>query len=199
MVEITAKLVNSLRKKSGAGLMDCKKALQETKGDEEKAIEILRKKGIASASKRSGRETANGKVISYIHLGGKIGVLLEINCETDFVAKTDDFNELGKNIAMHIAAANPLYVDKENIPAEDLEKEKKFLKEKTLEEGKPEKVVDKIVEGRINKFIEENCLLSQNYVRDPDKKVEDVIKEVFGKLGENITISRFVRYEIGGG
>ncbi|NLX69390.1 MAG: translation elongation factor Ts [Clostridiales bacterium] len=196
---ITASMVKELRERTGAGMMDCKKALQDANGDIEKAIELLRERGLAAAAKKTGRIAAEGIVDSYIHFGGKIGVLVEVNCETDFVAKTDDFKSFVRDIAMHIAAANPQYLSRDDVPQEVVEKEREILRIQTLNEGKPEKIVDKIVDGRINKFYKEVCLLEQPYVRDPDKTVQDVVMETIAKFGENINIRRFTRYEMGEG
>ena len=196
---VTASMVKELRERTGAGMMDCKRALQDTNGDIDKAIELLRERGLAAAAKKSGRIAAEGLVDSYIHFGGKIGVLVEVNCETDFVAKTDDFKSFVRDIAMHIAAANPQYLSRDDVPQEVVEKEREILRIQTLNEGKPEKIVDKIVDGRINKFYKEVCLLEQPYVRDPDKTVQDVVMETIAKFGENINIRRFTRYEMGEG
>lgn len=196
---ITASDVKTLREKTGAGMMDCKKALTEANGDMEKAIELLREKGLAAAVKKSGRIAAEGIVDSYIHLGGKIGVLLEVNCETDFVAKTDEFRALVKDIAMQIAAANPKYLRKEDVDTAELEKEREILRAQALNEGKPEKIVDKMVEGRIQKYYKEVCLLEQPFVKEPDKSVQDLVTEKIAKIGENISVRRFVRYEMGEG
>ena len=196
---ITASEVKELREKTGAGMMDCKKVLTEANGDMEKAIELLREKGLAAAVKKSSRIAAEGVVDSYIHMGGKIGVLLEVNCETDFVAKTDDFKALVKDIAMQIAAANPKYLRKEDVDTAELEKEREILRMQALNEGKPEKIVDKMVEGRIQKYFKEVCLLEQPFVKDPDKSVQDLVTEKIAKIGENISVRRFVRYEMGEG
>ena len=190
-------MVKQLREKTGAGMMDCKKALSEVNGDIEKAIEHLRKKGLATAKKRAGRALSEGIIQSYIHMNSKLGVLVEVNCETDFVAKNEDFQEFTKNIAMHIAATNPLGIAAEDISPEIIEKEKEIYRAQALEMGKPENVVDKIVEGKLNKFYEENCLLNQPYVRDTDISVADLLNELIAKIGENISIKRFVRYQIG--
>ncbi|MFX0559405.1 translation elongation factor Ts [Tepidibacillus infernus] len=198
-MEITASMVKELREKTGAGMMDCKKALNEANGDMERAVEILREKGIASAAKKAGRIAAEGMVESYIHGGGRIGVLVEVNCETDFVAKTDEFRSFVRDIAMHIAATNPRYLKREEVPQEDIEKEREILKAQALNEGKPEKIVEKMVEGRIDKFYKENCLLEQPFVKDPDKTIESLVKEQIAKIGENINIRRFMRYELGEG
>ena len=196
---ITACEVKELREKTGAGMMDCKKVLTEANGDMEKAIELLREKGLAAAVKKSSRIAAEGVVDSYIHMGGKIGVLLEVNCETDFVAKTDEFKALVKDIAMQIAAANPKYLRKEDVDTAELDKEKEILRVQALNEGKPEKIVDKMVEGRIQKYFKEVCLLEQPFVKDPDKSVQDLVTEKIAKIGENISVRRFVRYEMGEG
>ena len=197
MVTISAEMVKQLREKTGAGIMDCKAALSECQGDISKAIDFLRKKGLATAAKRARRAMTEGAVQSYIHTGGKIGVLVEVNCETDFVAKTDDFREFTKNIAMHIAATSPLGVKSEDIPEEIVNKEKEIYRAQALESGKPEKILDKIAEGKLDKFFKENCLLNQPYVRDPNITVADVINDVIAKIGENITVRRFVRFQIG--
>jgi elongation factor Ts len=194
---IGAGIVKELRERTGAGMMDCKKALEESGGDLEKAIEYLRIKGLSKAAKKAEREANEGLVVSYIHPGNRVGVLIEVNCETDFVARTDEFQALVKNLAMHIAAANPLGVNKEDIPAELLEKEKEVFKAQALEEGKPAAVVDKIVTGRIEKFYAEAALLEQVYVRDNEKKVKDLVNEAIAKLGENIKVARFARFQLG--
>jgi elongation factor Ts len=197
MTTISAEMVKQLREKTGSGIMDCKEALTECGGDVSQAVDFLRKKGLATAAKRSGRTLSEGLVESYIHLGGKIGVMVEVNCETDFVAKTDDFKEFARNIAMHIAATNPLGVGPDSISEETIVKEKEIYHAQALETGKPENVIEKIVEGKLNKFFKENCLLSQPYVRNPDMTVQDVLNEIIAKIGENITIKRFVRYQVG--
>ena len=194
---ISAKEVKELREKTGAGIMDCKAALKEAEGDMEKAIEILKKKGIAKAAKKASRVASDGLIGSYIHHGGKIGVLVEVNCETDFVAKTDDFKNLVNEIAMQIAASNPLYVKREDIPEEVLNKEKEVYRAQALESGKPEKIVDRIVEGKMEKYFKEVCLLEQPYIRDDEKTVKDLINETIAKVGENIVVRRFVRYVLG--
>lgn len=198
-MEITASMVKELRERTGCGMMDCKKALQDANGDMEKAVELLRERGFAAAAKKAGRIAAEGLVDAYIHFGGRIGVLVEVNCETDFVAKTDEFKSFVRDIAMHIAASNPQYLSREEVPQEVIEKEKEILKAQALNEGKPEKVVDKIVEGRISKFYKEVCLLEQPFVKDPDKTVQDLIMEMISKIGENIRVRRFVRFELGEG
>jgi elongation factor Ts len=189
-------LVKELRERTGAGVLDCKKALEECNGDVEKAIDYLREKGIAKAAKKAGRAATEGLIFSYIHMTGKIGTLLELNCETDFVARTDEFQTLGKEIAMHIAAAAPSYVSPEDVPAEDLEREKEIYRKQALEEGKPQHIVEKIAEGRVQKFYETACLLEQAWIRDPDKKIKDIITEAIAKLGENIVVRRFARFGI---
>jgi elongation factor Ts len=198
-MSISASLVKELREKTGAGMMDCKKALTETNGDMEKAIEYLREKGLAAAAKKAGRIAAEGIVESYIHGGGRIGVLVEVNCETDFVAKTDEFRQMVKDIAMQIAASRPEYVRREEVPAEVIEKEKEILRAQALNEGKPAHIVDKMVEGRIEKFFKEVCLLEQPFVKNPDQTVQELVNEKIAKIGENISVRRFVRYEMGEG
>lgn len=192
-------MVKELRERTGAGMMDCKKALEATNGDIEKAIDELRTKGLAKAAKKAGRVASEGLVVSYIHGGGRIGVLVEVNCETDFVAKTDDFKQLAYDIAMQIAASNPEFLNRESVPEEVINHEKEVLRAQALEEGKPEKIVDKMVEGRIEKFYKENCLMEQEFIKDPDKTVQELIHEHIAKIGENITVRRFVRYEVGEG
>jgi elongation factor Ts len=199
MAEITAAMVKELRERSGAGMMDCKKALLATDGNLEKAVDFLREKGLASAAKKSGRITAEGLVDSYIHAGGKIGVLVEVNCETDFVAKTDEFKELVRDIAMQIAAARPQYVGREEVPEDIVAKEKEILSAQAANEGKPEKIIQKMVEGRIDKFYKEICLLEQPFIKDPDKTIKQLVTEKIAKIGENISVRRFVRYELGEG
>ena len=196
---VSASDVKTLRERSGAGMMDCKKALQEANGDMEKASELLREKGLAAAVKKAGRIAAEGVVGSYIHMGGKIGVLVEVNCETDFVAKTDAFQAFVKDVAMHIAAANPMYVSEDEIDPAVLEKEKEILTAQALNEGKPANVVDKMVEGRIKKFKKEICLLDQPFVKDPDKTVQQLVNDQVATIGEKISIRRFTRYEMGEG
>jgi elongation factor Ts len=197
MANISAAMVKQLREKTGAGMMDCKNALSEVDGDMEKAIELLRKKGLATAQKRAGRALSEGIIQSYIHMTGKLGVLVEVNCETDFVAKNDDFQEFTKNLAMHIAATNPMGITPEDIPPEVIEKEKEIYRAQALDMGKPENVIDKIVEGKLNKFYQESCLLNQPYVRDTDITIADLLNQMIAKIGENISIKRFVRYQIG--
>lgn len=199
MAEITAALVKELRERTGAGMMDCKKALSATDGDLEKAIDFLREKGLAAAAKKAGRVAAEGLVEAYIHGGGRIGVLVEVNCETDFVAKTDAFKELVKDIAMHIAATNPSYLKREEVPTAELEHEQAVLAEQARNEGKPEKIIEKMVAGRIEKYDKEVCLMEQPFVKDPDKTISDLITESIAKIGENISIRRFTRYQLGEG
>jgi elongation factor Ts len=197
MAEITAKMVKELRDKTGAGMMDCKKALGESGGDIESAVKYLREQGIASASKKSGRATSEGLIYSYIHPGDKLGVMVEINCETDFVARTDDFRSFAKDIAMQIAAADPKVIAREDLAAEVVEAEKEVYRNLALKEGKPEKVVDKIIGGKLEKYYSEACLLEQPFVKDNDQTIKDVVTEVIAKLGENVNIRRFVRYRLG--
>jgi elongation factor Ts len=197
MSEISATMVKELREKTGAGIMDCKAALGECSGDLEKAIDFLRKKGIATAAKRAGRATSEGIVQSYIHMGGKIGVMVEVNCETDFVAKTDDFNEFAKNIAMHIAATSPVGINPEDVPQAVIDREREIYRAQVLEMGKPQQMVEKIAEGKLNKFFKESCLMNQQYVKDPDKTIADYLNEMIAKTGEKITIKRFTRFQIG--
>jgi len=198
-VSITAAQVNELRKVTGAGLMDCKKALAETGGDQEKAVDYLRKKGLAAASKKSGRIASEGSVGSYIHAGGKIGVLVEVNCETDFVAKNEMFQVFVKDIAMHIAAAAPQFVRREEVAADLLEREKEIYRAKAKESGKPDNIIEKIVEGQVNKYYAEICLLEQQYVKDSDKTVQQYLNETIASIGENISIRRFTRFALGEG
>lgn len=197
MATISAAMVKQLREKTGAGMMDCKHALTDCEGDIDKAVDFLRKKGLATAAKRAGRAMSEGIVQSYIHMGGKLGVMVEVNCETDFVAKNDDFKEFAKNIAMHIAATNPLGIRPEDVPEEIVNKEKEIYREQALEMGKPEKMIDKIAEGKLNKFFKDNCLLNQPYVREPNMTISDLLTEMIAKIGENITIKRFARFQIG--
>jgi elongation factor Ts len=194
-MSITAKQVGELRGQTGAGLMDCKKALVESNGDIEKAITILRKKGMASASKKAGRATSEGLVESYIHLGGKVGVLIEVNCETDFVAKTDDFKSFVKDLCLHVAAVNPVCVSREQVPADLVEKERDIAASQA--EGKPPAAVQKIIEGKLNKYYATACMLDQPFVKDSDKSVQDILSEQISKLGENMVINRFTRFQIG--
>lgn len=197
MADISASMVKALREKSGAGIMDCKEALAACDGDMEKAVDFLRKKGLATAAKRAGRATSEGTIQTYIHLGGKLGVMVEVNCETDFVAKTDAFVEFAKNLAMHIAAANPVAITPEGVSEAILNREKEIYRAQALETGKPEKMIDKIIEGKISKFYKENCLMNQAYVRDPDKTINDYLNEVVAKTGEKITVKRFARFQVG--
>jgi len=198
-MEISASMVKDLREKTGAGMMDCKKALAETSGDFEKAVEYLRKKGIASAAKKAGRATKEGSVSSYIHGEGRVGVLVEVNCETDFVARTDQFRNFVKDVSMHIAAANPQYVRPEEVPADVVAKEKEIAVAQMQASGKPAAVLEKIAEGKIKKFYEDNCLLQQLFVKDPSKTIEQLQKEAIAALGENISIRRFARFVLGEG
>jgi elongation factor Ts len=198
-MEISIELVKDLRQRTGAGVIDCKTALREAKGDIEAAIDYLRRKGLATAAKKAGRITTDGLVSSYIHAGGKIGVLVEINCETDFVAKTEDFQTFVKNIAMHIAAANPQYIRREDIPAEVLEKEREIYRTQAMDLGKPAKVMDKIVEGKMERYYSEVCLLEQTYIKDSDLTVKEILDSMIAKLGENISIRRFARFQLGEG
>ncbi|HEX28468.1 TPA: translation elongation factor Ts [Candidatus Poribacteria bacterium] len=196
-MQVTAEMVKSLREKTGAGIMDCKKALQETNGDMEAAVEWLRRKGISTYDKRKHRAASEGVIASYIHAGSKIGVLLELNCETDFVARTDIFQQLAKDVAMQIAATDPKYISKEDVPPEVVEREKELLREQALNEGRPERVIDRIVEGRLEKFFTETCLLEQPFIKDDTKTVGELVKEVSAKVGENIVVRRFTRYVLG--
>ena len=196
-MQITSDVVKKLRDKTGVGMMDCKKALEETNGDFEKAVEALRKKGIDVANKRSGRQASQGTVAAYIHMGGKIGVLVEVNCESDFVAKSDNFNNFVKDVSMQIAAANPEWVTRDEVPQEVLDKEKEILKEQALKTGKPEKVIDKIVEGKLIKFYSERCLIDQPFVKDQDRTIKQLLEELMAKTGEKCLVRRFVRYQVG--
>jgi elongation factor Ts len=196
-MEISAKMVADLRKQTNAGMMDCKKALAECGGDMEKAADHLRKKGIAKAASKAGRTTANGLVESYIHPGGQVGVMVEINCETDFVARTDEFKAFVHDVAMHIAAAAPRAIDREALDPALVEKEAEIYRAQMKEEGKPDNIIDKIVQGKIDKFYGEACLLEQKFVKDPDMSIQDLVKSKIGSLGENMEIKRFVRYQIG--
>jgi elongation factor Ts len=198
-MEVSASVVRELREKTGAGMMDCKKALAESEGDLQKAVDYLRQKGLAAAAKKSDRRAADGAVGAYVHPGGKIGVLVEINCETDFVARTAEFQALLKDIAMQVAAANPRYIRREDVAAAELEREKEIYRRQALETGKPEKVIDKIVEGKIDRFYSEVCLLEQSFIKDPDKKVSAVVNDAIARLGENIQVRRFARYHLGEG
>lgn len=196
-MQIDAKTVKALREKTGAGMMDCKKALVEANGDQEKAVTLLREKGLASAAKRAGRIAAQGVVDAYIHMGGKVGVLVEVNCETDFVARNEEFKDFVKDICLQVAATNPLYLSRENVPVAILEQEKEILRKQALCEGKPEKIVEKIIGGRLEKFFQENCLLEQLFIKDDKKTIQELLKEKMAKIGENIVIRRFMRFEMG--
>lgn len=198
-MEVNASSVKELREKTGAGIMDCKKALAESEGDLEKAVDYLRQKGLAAAAKKMSRVASEGSVGAYIHAGGKIGVLVELNCETDFVARTEEFQGLLKDVAMQIAAANPRYIRSEDISADEIEREKEIYRRQALDSGKPEKVVDKIVEGKMERFFSEICLLEQAFIKDTDRKVGEVIRDAIARLGENIQVRRFARYHLGEG
>ena len=197
MTQITAQSVRMLREKTGLGMMDCKKALQETGGDSEKAIEYLRKQGLSAVEKRAGRDASEGLIQAYIHQGSRLGVLLEVNCETDFVARTDDFQTFAKDVAMHIAASQPLAVDREGIPADAVERERAIFLEQAKNEGKPEHIAEKIVDGRMEKFYQENCLLEQIFVKNPDQTIGELVTEITAKIGEKITVRRFERFVLG--
>lgn len=194
---IKAEQVKQLRERTGAGMMDCKKALTETDCDFDKATIYLREHGLAVAARKAGRATKDGRIEAYIHPGAKLGVLVEVNCETDFVAKTEDYQNLCRELAMQVAATNPIYVNKEDVPQEKLDQETEILKHQALAEGKPEKIVEKIIAGRIVKYYEEVCLLEQPYIREPEKKVNDLVKECIAKLGENMVVRRFIRFQLG--
>ncbi len=196
-MEIDSKLVKELRDKTGAPMMDCKRALEKANGNLEKALDYLREQGVAKASQKAGRSTREGLIYSYIHPGEKLGVLLEINCETDFVARTDDFRNLAKDVVMQVAASNPITIKREDFPAELLEKEKEIYKAQVLKEGKPEKILDKIIQGKLEKYFQEFCLLEQPFIKDEDRTVKQRIDETIAKLGENITVRRFVRFRLG--
>lgn len=197
MVSIGAETVKKLREKTGAGIMDCKEALSVSEGDMDKAVDHLRKKGLATAAKRAGRVMTEGVIQPYIHMGGKLGVLVEINCETDFVAKNDDFKEFAKNVAMHIAATNPVGIRSEDVAQELIQREMEIYRAQAREMGKPEKMVEKIAEGKLEKFFKDSCLMNQAYVRDPSITISDLLNNLIAKIGENITIKRFVRFQIG--
>jgi len=197
MAEITALMVKDLRDSTGAPFIDCKKALEEVSGDMEKALDILKIKGVAKASKKVGRDTPEGTVMSYIHAGGKIGVMIEVNCETDFVARNEEFQAFAREVAMQIAASNPTYVSKEEIPEAELEREKEVMKAQVLESGKPAEIAEKIVEGKIEKYYEEVCLLNQTYIRDTKLKIDDLLQALIAKIGENIKVRRFTRFQLG--
>jgi elongation factor Ts len=196
-LEISAELVKALREKTGVGIMACKSALKDSEGSIDKAVDILRKKGIAKAQKREGRIASEGQVQAYVHTGGKIGVLVEVNCETDFSANTEDFTSFSKNLAMQIAATNPIAISVDKLPPDVVEREKEIYREQALQGGKPEKVVEKIVEGKLMKFYSEVCLLNQAYIRDPNLTIEDLLNDLKAKTGENIVVSRFVRFQLG--
>lgn len=196
-MDISAEMVKELRQRTGIGMMECKKALKESKGDIEKAITVLRKKGYARAKEKMDRETSEGVIGSYIHLNGKIGVLVEVNCESDFVARNEEFKELVKNIAMHIAASNPKYISSEDVPPEELEQEKEIIREQFKDSGKPPEIVEKIVEGKSKKFYEEVCLVNQPYIKDDKISVKQLVADYIAKFGENINIKRFARFELG--
>lgn len=196
-MHIDAKVVKSLREKTGAGMMDCKKALQEAEGNEEKAVDLLREKGLSAAARRSGRAANQGIVDSYIHLGGKIGVLVEVNCETDFVARNEEFRTFVRNICLQVAATSPAYLSKDDVPESVLEKERQIIKTQALNDGKPEKVIDKIIEGRLGKYYSDNCLLEQAFVKDEEITIKELLTNLIAKIGENIVIRRYSRFEIG--
>jgi len=197
MTTISASTVKELRDKTGAGMMDCKEALKQSDGDISKSIDFLRKKGLATAAKRAGRAMSEGTIQTYIHTGGKLGVMVEVNCETDFVAKNEDFVQFARNIAMHIAATNPVSISQQDVPKEVVEKEMEIYRDQVRAMGKPEQMIDKIAEGKLNKFYKESCLLNQGYVRDPNITISDLINEQIAKIGENITIKRFMRFQVG--
>ncbi len=196
-MNITSQMVKELRDKTNAGMMDCKKALGETDGDLEKAVDLLRQKGLAVAAKRAGRETKEGVVVSYIHAGGKLGVMVEVGCETDFVAKTDDFKAFAKDIAMHIAAVNPLALSRDEVPSEVLQREKDIYINQALESGKPPQIVEKMIGGKVEKYLAEICLLEQKYVKNDQLTIQDLLNELVAKMGENISIKKFARFQIG--
>jgi len=197
MAEIKAQAVKELRQKTGLGMMDCKQALQESDGDIEKAVEFLRKKGLSAVEKRAGRDASEGLIETYIHHGSRLGVMVEVNCETDFVARTEDFQEFAKDVAMHIAAAQPLAVDRQSISTELVEKEKAIYLEQSKNEGKPEHIAEKIVEGRLDKFYQENCLMEQAFVKNPDQTIDELLIELTAKIGEKISVRRFTRFVLG--
>ncbi len=196
-MEITAEAVKKLREKTGVGLMDCKEALKQSKGDMEKAIEFLREKGLAKLQKRMGKVASEGIIASYIHTGGKVGTIVEVNCETDFVANTKEFQEFAKDIAMQITASVPLYVKREDVPADVIEKEKNIYRKQALESGKPEKIIDKIAEGKLEKFYQEVCLIEQSFIKNPDITVKELLEELIVKMGEKILVNRFIRFQLG--
>ncbi len=197
-MKITSQMVKELREKTNAGMMDCKKALGETDGNMEKAVDLLRQKGLAVAAKRADRATSEGVVECYIHAGGKLGVMVEVGCETDFVAKTDDFKAFARDIAMHVAAVNPVAISRNEVPADLVEREKAIYEKQALESGKPANIIEKIVSGKIEKYISEICLLDQKFVKNPDLTVQDLLNELVAKMGENISIKRFARFQVGG-
>jgi len=196
-VNITSQMVKDLRDKTNAGMMDCKKALAETNGDLEKAVDLLRQKGLAVAQKRAGRSTNEGVIQPYIHAGGKLGVMVEVTCETDFVAKTDDFREFAKDVAMHIAAINPVAIKREDVPENLIDREREIYKNQALESGKPENIIDKMVSGKMEKYFADACLLEQKFVKNPDLSIQDLLNELIAKMGENISIRRFARFQVG--
>jgi elongation factor Ts len=196
-MNITSQMVKDLRDKTGAGMMDCKKALSENDGDMEKAIDFLRQKGLAVAAKRAGRATSEGVVETYIHAGGKLGVMVELNCETDFVAKTDGFRKFARDVAMHIAAANPVSLSRSDVPEDIVERERQIYIQQALESGKPESIVEKMVAGKVDRFLSEICLLEQKFVKNPEVSVQDMLTELIGKMGENVSIRRFSRFQVG--
>ncbi len=196
-MNITSQMVKDLRDKTGAGMMDCKKALSENAGDMEKAIDFLRQKGLAVAAKRAGRATSEGVIEAYIHAGGNLGVMVELNCETDFVAKTDAFREFARDVAMHIAAANPVSLSRDDVPADIVERERQIYVQQALDSGKPANIVEKMVVGKIDRYLSEICLLEQQFVKNPEKSIQDMLTELIGKMGENVSIRRFSRFQVG--
>ena len=197
-MKITSQMVKELRDKTNAGMMDCKKALTKTEGDLEKAVDLLRQKGLAVAQKRAGRATSEGTIQTYIHAGGKLGAMVEVGCETDFVAKTDDFITFAKDVAMHVAATNPVAIQREDVSAEMIEREKEIYKQQALDSGKPEQIVDKIITGKMDKYFSDVCLLEQSFVKNPDLSVQDLLNEIIAKMGENISVKRFACFQVGG-
>jgi elongation factor Ts len=196
-MNITSQMVKDLRDKTNAGMMDCKKALTDTGGDMEKAVDLLRQKGLAIAAKRAGRATSQGVIETYIHSGGKLGVMVELNCETDFVAKTDTFRGFARDLAMHIAATNPVAIKREDVPENVISREKEIYIQQALDSGKPKNIIEKMITGKIEKFLAEICLLEQKFVKDPERSIQDMLTDLVGKIGENITIKRFVRFQVG--
>ncbi len=196
-MEITSQMVKELRDKTNAGMMDCKKALTETKGDMEKAVDLLRQKGLAVAQKRAGRATSEGVIETYIHAGGKLGVMVEVNCETDFVAKNSDFIAFAKNVAMHVAASNPVSVRREDVPADLAERERNIYIQQAIDSGKPANIAEKMVDGKMDRFFAESCLVEQKFVKNPDLTIQDLLNELVAKLGENISVKRFARFQVG--